>query len=97
MTPCPIEDCPRYGWPVYEGLCGPHRAEWAANNARDISQEERSLWLALHKHAWADGSSSSTWPHNFITPARPSRADLSALEAECAKERQESDRQRLEN
>jgi len=99
---CTTEDCLRDGvaWPNGPTVCRPCRASWAADHQDEISDAEWELWANENAYDTDKGITVSTWPDNFKTPVRPSRAQLDAHNERALKgwkaEREAAQKKRLE-
>jgi hypothetical protein len=79
---CPIEGCIRgegVEWGSGPTLCVPHRAEWAADHEKEISDGEWEHWANEYAYDTPGGRTLSTWPDNFKTMKRPTREELKSF------------------
>lgn len=81
---CPVADCIRadgVDWGNGPSLCVPHRAEWAADHEKEITDAEWERWANEYAYDTPGGLTLSTWPDNFKTVKRPTREQLEAFNA----------------
>lgn len=82
---CPIDGCIRgegVEWGSGPTLCVPHRAEWAADHEKEISDGEWEHWANEYAYDTPAGQTFSTWPDNFKTADRAKAiAKLAAINA----------------
>lgn len=80
---CPVEGCIRregIDWGNGPTLCVPHRAEWAADHEKELTDAEWEHWANQYAYD-RDGQTWSTWPDNFKTVERPTPEELKAFNA----------------
>jgi hypothetical protein len=70
MASCPVEGCIRVDgidWGRGPTLCVPHRAEWAADHEKELTETERKHWRVWFKAETPSGEVFTTWPRNFVS------------------------------